>query len=185
MKARTFVILFILSAGVGIVFFNGSPLPAQTAAVDSMVDSTKAEMKVDSTKSEVMVDSTKEEMQLEAAAIFKTDCAIAGCHRGAHPKKDLSLEPDKFLSSTVNVTSQENKDLKRIDTANPENSYLLMKIKGEKGIKGSRMPDDAPPLKKEQIKAIEDWIFSLKEAKVDSEKTPEPTDSVKTPKGNK
>jgi hypothetical protein len=174
-KVRALEILFILIAGIGIVFFNSHPLPAETAGADSMVDSTKAE---------VQLDSAKAEMQHKAAAIFRANCAIAGCHRGEHPKKDLNLEPEKFLSFTVNVASQEKKDLKRLDTINPEESYLLMKIKGEKGFKGSRMPDEAPPLKKEEIEAIEDWIFSVKEAKVGSEKTTEPIDSMKTPKDN-
>ncbi len=185
MKTRTFVIILALIAGIGLDFLYGHQLPAQTAAKDSMVDSTKAEMKLDSTKSEVLVDSAKEEMQLKVAAIFKANCAITGCHRGTHPKKDLNLEPDKFLPYTVNVASQEKKELKRVDTTNPEKSYLLMKIKGEKGIKGSRMPDDAPPLKKEQIKAIEDWIVSLKEAKLEKEKMPAPADTIKTSKENK
>jgi hypothetical protein len=175
-KVRALEILFILIAGIGIVFFNSHPLPAETAGADSMVDSTKAE---------VQLDSAKAEMQHKAAAIFRANCAIAGCHRGEHPKKDLNLEPEKFLSFTVNVASQEKKDLKRVDTTSPEESYLMMKIKGEKGIKGSRMPDEAPPLKKEEIKAIEDWIFSLKEAKLENEKTPALPDTPKTSKENK
>jgi hypothetical protein len=172
-EAITFKILFILIAGIGLVYLYSHPLPAQTAIPDSMVDSTKTE---------VQLDSAQTEMQLKATAIFKVECAIAGCHRGARPKKDLDLEPDKFLTSTINVISQEKKDFKRIDTANPEKSYLLMKIKGEKGIKGSRMPDEAPPLKKEQIKAIEDWILSLKEVTLDKEKTTAPADTTKLQK---
>jgi len=175
-RARAFEIFFVLIAGIGIVFFNSHPLPAQTAVSDSLVDSTKAEMKVDSTQAA---------MQLKVTTIFKAECAIAGCHRGVHPKKDLNLEPDKFLTSTVNIVSQENKNLKRVDTTDPEKSYLLMKIKGEKGIKGSRMPDDAPPLKKEEIGVIEDWILSLKKVDLENEKTPAPADTIKTSKSNK
>ena len=103
---------------------------------------------------------------------------MAGCHRGAYPKKKLNLEPDKFLESVLNAPSQEINSLKMVDTKNPEKSYLLMKIRGDKGIKGSRMPDDAPPLKKEEIKAIEDWIFSLKEPGAEKEKAP-PSEDVK------
>jgi hypothetical protein len=175
-KARTCVIILVLIAGTGLVLLQGHQLLAQSPVADSMVDSTKTEG---------LVDSAKAEIQLKAAAVFKAECAITGCHRGEHPKKDLNLETNKFLSSTVNVVSQEKKDLKRVDTVNAEESYLLMKIKGEKGIKGSRMPDDAPPLKKEQIKAIEDWIFSLKEAKLENVKTPAPPDTSKTLKENK
>jgi hypothetical protein len=125
------------------------------------------------------VDSTKVKLQNAVITILKTNCSVAGCHRGAYPKKKLNLEPDKFLESVLNVPSQEINSLKRVNTKNPEKSYLLMKIRGDKGIKGSRMPDDAPPLKKEEIKAIEDWIFSLKEPGAEKEKAP-PSEGVKT-----
>lgn len=131
------------------------------------------------------VDTVKVKMQNQVVSIFKANCATAGCHRGDHPKKNMNLEPDKFLSSVVNVTSQEIKTLKRIDTTDPEKSYLLMKIKGEKGIKGSRMPDEEPPLKKEDIKVIQDWIYSLKEpegVKPPEERAPSP-DSKKKVQG--
>ncbi|MGB8657145.1 MAG: hypothetical protein WCE90_05105 [Candidatus Zixiibacteriota bacterium] len=163
-KVIVFEILFILITGLGFALFNNHLLPAQTAVTDSTADSAKVQM------------------QLKVATIFKADCATAGCHRGSHPRKDMNLEPDKFLSSIVNVTSQENKNLKRVDTTNPEKSYLLMKIKGEKGIKGGRMPDEAPPLKKEEIKTIEDWIFSLKEPVLEKGKTSPAQDIKKSKK---
>jgi hypothetical protein len=127
------------------------------------------------------VDTVKVKMQNQVISIFKANCSTAGCHRGDHPKKNMNLEPDKFLVSIVDVASQEINTLKRVDTTNPEKSYLLMKIRGDKGIKGSRMPDGEPPLKKEEIKTISDWIYSLKEtpAKNPEEKTAPAPDSKK------
>ena len=166
MQLKIFVFLLISITGILFVFFNDSP-NAQSVTPDSTADSIQVTM------------------QLRVAAIFKAECATAGCHRGNHPKKNLNLEPDKFLSSIVNVNSQENKTLKRVDTTNPEKSYLLMKIRGDKGIKGSRMPDEEPPLKKEDIKTIQDWIYSLKEtpAKNPEEKTAPVPDSKKKVQG--
>lgn len=152
MKTKLSKILFIFIIGTIYAFSNGHP-QAQTVAKDSTTDSTKVKL------------------QNEVAAILKANCSVTGCHRGSYPKKKLNLETDKFLKSVLDIKSQEIDTLKRVDTKNPAKSYLLMKIKGVKGIKGWRMPDDAPPLKKEEIKAIEDWIFSLKESVTEKEKT--------------
>jgi hypothetical protein len=165
MRAKAVIILFFLIAS-SFVFFNNH-LQAQTVDKDSTADSAKVKL------------------QNAVSAILKTNCSVAGCHRGAYPKKKLNLEPDKFLEELVNVPSQEIKSLKLVDTKNPEKSYLLMKIKGEKGIKGARMPDDAPPLKKEEIKVIEDWIFGLKEVSSEKEKAPPVEDVKKSPKSNR
>jgi hypothetical protein len=146
-----------------LVFFSNT-LQAQTVTKDSTADSTKVKL------------------QSQVVSIFKANCSTAGCHRGSYPKKKLNLEADKFLQATLNVASQEVGSLKRVDTKNPEKSYLLMKIKGEKGIKGWRMPDDAPPLKKEEIKTIEDWIFSLKEPVLEKGKASPAQDIKKSKK---
>jgi hypothetical protein len=158
MRSKSVIISFILIVSITSAFFNNH-LQAQTATKDSTADSTKVKL------------------QSQVTAILKVNCSVAGCHRGAYPKKKMNLEPDKFLESVLNVPSQEIKSLKRVDTKNPEKSYLLMKIRGDKGIKGARMPDDAPPLKKDDIKAIEDWILNLKEP--DAEKEKAPTEDVK------
>lgn len=97
------------------------------------------------------------------AAIVAHSCGVSGCHRGKYPTGGMNLEPDKILTSTLNVPSQEASDRKRIDTINPEKSYLLAKIKGEAGIVGQRMPFRRDPLPEDQIKAIETWIMGLHE----------------------
>jgi hypothetical protein len=165
MRRKSVTILFIFFVYVSYAFC-ASHSRAQTAVRDSTVDSTKVKL------------------QNKVVVIFKANCSVAGCHQGAYPKKKLNLESDKFQASVLSVSSQEIGSLKRVDTKNPEKSYLLMKIKGEKGIKGSRMPDDAPPLKKEEIKAIEAWIFSLKESNPEKEKTPS-VKEVKNPKSSR
>lgn len=167
MGIKVFKILFILITGMGFILFNNHLLSAQTSVADSTADSVKVQM------------------QFKVVSIFKANCSTAGCHRGDHPKKNLNLESDKFLSSIVNVASQEVNTQKRLDTTDPGKSYLLMKIRGDKGIKGSRMPDGGPPLKKEDIKTIQDWIFSLKESHPEKTKNPTSPDTTKNSKSNR
>lgn len=107
----------------------------------------------------------------EMARIFKQNCSISGCHKGVYPQMNLNLEQDKFLSALLNISSQELRQHKLVDTENPEKSYLLLKIKGDKTIIGKRMPLDAPPLYEEEIEAIKNWIYSLKEAQEKKEGT--------------
>ena len=104
--------------------------------------------------------------------LFKRSCIK--CHGGSMPAQELNLEPAYLLDSTVNVTSLEQTNLKIIDTANPQNSYLLMKIKGEPTIAGKPMPLKNEPLKDEEIKIIEEWIVSLQGTAGESGPVPTP-----------
>lgn len=102
--------------------------------------------------------------------ILDKNCSVSGCHRGEYPPKGLNLEKDKFLDSVWNVSSQEVPSLELVDKENPEESYLLMKVKGSQGIKGARMPAHSPPLSPEDIQAIEDWIHSLQGTEIPMKK---------------
>lgn len=97
----------------------------------------------------------------QVAKIFEENCATSGCHKGQYPKKKLNLETGKFEVAIIDVKSLQIDSLKLVDTKAPEKSYLLMKIRGDKGIIESRMPIDAPPLKEAEIKAIDAWVKSL------------------------
>jgi hypothetical protein len=112
-------------------------------------------------KAEKAMTASKDALQKKVANEFKNHCAVSGCHKGQFPKKKLNLEPDKFYAAIVDVPSLQIDSLKLVDTKSPEKSYLLMKIKGEKGIVGDRMPEEAPPMKPEEIEVIEKWIQSL------------------------
>jgi hypothetical protein len=114
----------------------------------------------------------------EVAGILKQNCSTARCHRGAHPTMNLNLEKAKFMSSLLNIPSQEIPSLKLVDTENPEESYLLKKIKGDKAIAGKRMPLNSPPLSREEIKIIEDWTSSLRKGQPGLEKTNDQTETT-------
>jgi hypothetical protein len=94
--------------------------------------------------------------------IIRTSCSTVGCHQGKYPAMNMGFEPDKFIGSTINAPSKEKPDLKIINPADPAESYLLMKIRGDKDIEGKRMPLNATPLKDADIQTIQAWINSLK-----------------------
>ncbi len=92
--------------------------------------------------------------------IFKTNCTE--CHFGASPAAGLSLEPSQMPASILDKPSSEKPDLKIADSAAPERSYILMKLRGTAGISGSRMPLRADKLSAMDIQAIADWLAGLK-----------------------
>jgi hypothetical protein len=116
------------------------------------------------------VSAAEGRLQEEVKTILKQNCSVSDCHRGTYPRKNLNLEEDKFLKSLLNIPSQEIPSLKLVDKENPEQSYLLMKIKGDKAIVGRRMPLDSSPLRVDEIKIIKNWISSLTATPVEKEK---------------
>jgi hypothetical protein len=112
-------------------------------------------------------------------AVLK-NCAVSGCHQGSYPAMNLSFEPDKLPASAINVASREKPELKIVDTASPEKSYLLMKIRSDKEIGGKRMPLNGTPLKAAEFKAFQDWIMSLKDRTEDGPSRPDGESQKKT-----
>ncbi len=94
----------------------------------------------------------------EVVSFFAKKCV--DCHKGKFPPRGLSWEAKK-IAAAIGAPSREVPELKIIDTAAPESSYVLKKVRGEKGIKGTRMPPSRA-LSADEIKALEDWILSLK-----------------------
>ena len=94
----------------------------------------------------------------EVVSVFAKNCA--GCHKGAFAPRGLSWQAKK-IEAAIDAPSREVPALKIIDTASPESSYVLKKVRGEKDIKGTRMPP-GKTLDPASIKVLEDWIQSLK-----------------------
>lgn len=90
--------------------------------------------------------------------IFAANCAISLCHDQESQAGQLVLSSGQSHGNLVNVKSSQKPGEKLVIPEEPQHSYLLAKIRGEKGIKGSRMPIGRPPLSPEQEKAIEEWI---------------------------
>ena len=102
----------------------------------------------------------KDQVPGDVVSLLHNRCAV--CHKGKFPPQGLSWESTK-IAAAIDASSREVPDLKIIDTASPESSYMLKKVRGESGIKGTRMP---PPkaLSNEEIKVLETWIQGLKKS---------------------
>ena len=89
--------------------------------------------------------------------IFTPRCATSGCHSGTARAGGLSLQAEDIATAIVDVSSEAKPDYKLVAPGDPVNSYLLMKMRGDEGIAGDRMPP-ARALEEEQIALIEEWV---------------------------
>jgi mono/diheme cytochrome c family protein len=92
--------------------------------------------------------------------IFMAHCVE--CHSGSSPSAGMSLEPTRLPASIVDKSSTGKPEFKIADSASPEKSYLLMKVRGAAGIAGSRMPLRANKLTDAEIQTLADWLAGLK-----------------------
>jgi hypothetical protein len=98
--------------------------------------------------------------------IFGPICGT--CHKAGTPPQGLILGPDldvaTLRANIVDVASHEAPTLKRIAPNDPNNSYLLLKVKGLQGGAtcptscGVQMPKDMTPLTADQIAQIQAWV---------------------------
>ncbi|MFC2157933.1 DUF5777 family beta-barrel protein [Acidobacteriota bacterium] len=93
--------------------------------------------------------------------MFIQNCSSVGCHSGQYPAAGLNLTKEHFMSDLVDVRSKQLPSMKRVDPGHPQNSYLLMKLRGDKKIQGYRMPFGRDPLSPDMITFIEKWIRGL------------------------
>jgi mono/diheme cytochrome c family protein len=122
-------------------------------------------------------DSARMALDAQAASLIKINCA--GCHGGKHPRMRLDLEPETLVAEVMDVPSRQIDSLKLVDTRTPEKSYLLMKIRGDKGIKGSQMPDSAPALSVDEIRRIDLWVHVISRPPGGSRTAPSAADSTR------
>jgi len=92
--------------------------------------------------------------------IFTLRCALPTCHAAAQPPHDLSLQPADAYANLVNhVSNESNHNLDRVLPGDPDNSFLVQKLRGtlEPG-EGDRMPRGGPYLDGATLQLITDWI---------------------------
>lgn len=65
--------------------------------------------------------------------------------------------PDR-RANLVDVPSTERPDLVRVRPGDPDRSYLWLKVAGDGGIEGGRMPLDLGPLSAEDRETLRAWI---------------------------
>ena len=89
--------------------------------------------------------------------VFSVSCALAGCHAGAAPQAGLDLSPAASYAATVRVASTQRGEFARIEPAAPDSSYLVLKLRGDPGILGSRMPLTGS-VTAAQVQLVVDWV---------------------------
>lgn len=88
--------------------------------------------------------------------VFTPICTA--CHVGASPPQGLNLEEANSYALLVDVASVEQSAIDRVSTGDPNNSYIIMKLEGDAGISGGRMPLGGPFLDQSTIDVIRLWI---------------------------
>ncbi len=89
--------------------------------------------------------------------VFTPSCALSGCHAGAAPQQGMSLEAGKAYGNVVGVPAVES-SLLRVSPGLSEESYLVVKIRGDASIVGNRMPLGGPYLAPDKIQLVVDWV---------------------------
>lgn len=90
------------------------------------------------------------------AHVFTPICSK--CHIGASAPEGLQLDAAHAYDFLVDVSSNEDPSLKRVNPGNPDASYMVLKIEGAPGIEGGQMPLGETPLPQATIDAIRQWI---------------------------
>lgn len=100
----------------------------------------------------------------------RNGCTQAACH-GADAQGNLNLAADDVYEQLVNAPSTSSQQ-KRVQPGSPKDSFLYRKLATATlgleaaqretvaitGAEGSQMPSGLPPISKEELKALRDWI---------------------------
>lgn len=88
---------------------------------------------------------------------FGPTCSQAGCHSVGTARAELVLVPAMAYGNLVNVPSSQQPQFNRVTPGDPDNSYLVRKLRGN-GIQGDRMPQGGPFLSPDEIDRFVRWI---------------------------
>ena len=91
--------------------------------------------------------------------LFRGRCSA--CHSESRPADGLVLTLERYEETTVGVPSSQLEGAVLVSPGEPDVSYLLMKVRGDERIAGSRMPMNAPPLGPDELARIEKWVNAL------------------------
>jgi hypothetical protein len=89
--------------------------------------------------------------------VFTVSCAIAGCHAALGAREGMNLSAGAAYANTVLVPATERPSLNRIEPGDPDQSYLVKKLRGDPNITGLRMPDGGT-LTPDEIQLVIDWV---------------------------
>lgn len=87
------------------------------------------------------------------------DVSCAGCHKDNEAPEGLVLTAGSAYSNLVDVPSEQVPSLDRVDPGNPEDSYLLIKVRGgDRMAPGTFQMPIGQDLSEAQITLLEEWI---------------------------
>jgi len=137
------------------IFTEGGTYTVTFTATDSrgLSDPTPATLEV------TVVAATATLTQVQAV-VFSPSCAIPFCHSGASPQQGMNLSSGQSYSNTVNVPSNEQPALDRIEPGSPEQSYLWRKVTRDPSVSGAYMPLGGADLTQEQLDVLRSWILA-------------------------
>ena len=89
---------------------------------------------------------------------FSPTCALAGCHSAGSAQAGMSLAAGQSFGNLVNVPSSQISSFNRVTPFDPENSYLIKKLRGDSDISGDRMPRSGNFLTAAELARFVTWI---------------------------
>jgi len=94
--------------------------------------------------------------------ILTSTCTDAQCHDSVQPQESLDLTAAKAYGSLVGVASKQCPSTKRVQSGDPNASYIMIKLQGSGGscFIGTKMPKPPNTITPTQIQQIRDWIFN-------------------------
>ncbi|MFQ5527849.1 MAG: hypothetical protein ACE5GX_16525 [Thermoanaerobaculia bacterium] len=90
--------------------------------------------------------------------IFTPGCDSFGCHNADSARGGLVLTAGMSFDELVNVPSSQLPQFDRVEPGDPENSYLIHKLRGDPGIFGARMPVGGAFLTDAELARVVSWI---------------------------
>jgi hypothetical protein len=90
------------------------------------------------------------------AEVFDKSCAFSTCHGDGGGSGNLSLTPGNSRANLVGVPADGDPLQTRVVPADPDGSYIVMKLEAATGIVGDPMPDVA--LDDERVALVRAWI---------------------------
>lgn len=104
-------------------------------------------------------DTLRVQIAAEVRTLFDRLCLM--CHGGQPSAMKLDLSADTLWPEPLMVKSAQRDTIDLIVPGRPDESYLVMKIKGDARTKGNRMPPGPKPLAEEDAALLEDWVRGL------------------------
>lgn len=156
---------------------TGAPTETSSEPAAASSDSATQESSSDVVSSQVSSSAASSDAQTSSGApatpipdcaiqVFHTTCAGSACHyQGAFnfpPNFETTEDVFTMLTTTETAACDDAVSPLYIDLANPQNSYLLAKVKAQQPSGcGTPMPSDRTTITQEEITCLEDWIGSL------------------------